>query len=52
MDWPVTFMFWGNATVAKVDNALSSRLPIWGIDEYMLPARCAEALSVGRRTRA
>ena len=36
VDWPVTFIFYGNATVAKVDNALSSRLPIWGIDEYML----------------
>lgn len=35
VDWPVTFVFWGNATVAKVDQALSSRLPIWGIDEYM-----------------
>ena len=29
------FVFYGNATVAKVDAALSSRLPIWGIDEFM-----------------
>jgi hypothetical protein len=35
VDWPVTFVFHGNATVAKVDAALSSRLPIWGIDEFM-----------------
>jgi len=35
VDWPVMFVFSGNATVAKVDNALSSRLPIWGVDEYM-----------------
>jgi hypothetical protein len=35
VDWPVTFIFYGNATVAKVDTALSSRLPIWGVDEYM-----------------
>lgn len=35
VDWPVMFVFYGNATVAKVDAALSSRLPIWGIDEYM-----------------
>lgn len=35
VDWPVMFVFYGNATVAKVDAALSSRLPIWGIDEFM-----------------
>lgn len=33
-DWPVTIVFWGHATVAKVKAALSSSLPIWGIDEY------------------
>ena len=35
VDWPVMFVFYGNATVAKVDAALSSRLPIWGVDEFM-----------------
>jgi hypothetical protein len=35
VDWPVMFVFYGNASVAKVDAALSSRLPIWGIDEFM-----------------
>jgi hypothetical protein len=35
VDWPVMLVFYGNATVAKVDAALSSRLPIWGIDEFM-----------------
>ena len=34
VDWPVMFVFYGNATVAKVDKSLSSRLPIWGVNEY------------------
>ena len=33
-DWPVTILFWGHATVAKVKAALSSSLPIYGINEY------------------
>ena len=33
-DWPVTIVFWGNATVAKVKAALSARLPIYGNDMY------------------
>jgi hypothetical protein len=35
VDWPVMVVFCGNASVAKVDAARSSRLPIWGIDELM-----------------
>jgi hypothetical protein len=34
-DWPVTIVFWGNATVDKVKAALRSSLPIWGTDEYL-----------------
>jgi hypothetical protein len=33
-DWPVTIVFWGDASVTKVKNALRSSLPIWGIDEW------------------
>jgi hypothetical protein len=33
-DWPVTIVFWGNATVDKVKNALRSSLPIYGVNEY------------------
>lgn len=35
-DWPVTIVFWGNASVAKVKQALGSALPIYGVDEYLL----------------
>ena len=33
-DWPVTIVFWGNASVAKVKQALSSTLPISGNEMY------------------
>lgn len=33
-DWPVTIVFWGHATVAKVKAALSPSLPIYGNPEY------------------
>lgn len=33
-DWPVTIVFWGHATVAKVKTALSPSLPIYGNEEY------------------
>jgi hypothetical protein len=33
-DWPVTLVFWGHATVAKVKAALSPSLPIYGNPEY------------------
>jgi hypothetical protein len=34
-DWPVTIVFWGNASVDKVKAALRASLPIYGIDEYL-----------------
>lgn len=33
-DWPVTVIFWGHATVAKVKQALSPSLPISGNEMY------------------
>lgn len=35
-DWPVTIVFWGNASVAKVKQALASRLPLAGNEMYLL----------------
>lgn len=37
-DWPVTIIFWGNASVAKVKQALSSSLPISGNTMYAFVA--------------
>jgi hypothetical protein len=34
VDWPVTIVFWGHASVSKVKAALRSSLPIYGIDEW------------------
>jgi hypothetical protein len=34
-DWPVTIVFWGNASVAKVKQALGSKLPIAGNEMYL-----------------
>jgi hypothetical protein len=34
-DWPVTIVFWGNASVAKVKQALGSKLPSFGNQMYL-----------------
>jgi len=34
-DWPVTIVFWGHASVAKVKLRLLSALPIFGVKEYL-----------------
>jgi hypothetical protein len=53
-DWPLTIVFWGNASVAKVKQALGSSLPIAGNVMYLCVTpdsrrkRCAMGWSADR----
>jgi len=46
-DWPVTMVFWGHASVAKVKQALASSLPSYGNEMY---ARVSETRCPKRST--